>query len=89
MGLSREEYLESTDYELEALCKTWTEIQTAWTRRFANFMALFANANAAKGKQFESDDFMPVTRREPMPAEDVFAKFDAAFRHVPKVREGE
>ena len=44
-------------------------------------MALFANANSARGSQFKPEDFMPrkYEPKTPMNDDEVFAKFDAIF----------
>ena len=50
-------------------------------------MALFANANSAKGKQFKPEDFLArELNKEPMEADAVFAKFDALFPETEDVK---
>ena len=51
-------------------------------RRFANFMALYANANSAKGRSFKAEDFMPTPRAKPkenLGEKELFERFDAIF----------
>jgi len=58
-------------------------------QRFANFMALFANAHAAKGRSFKASDFMPVKpkQNEGLDEKELFAKFDAIFANMKTVTE--
>lgn len=59
-------------------------------RRFANFMALFANANSSKGRSFKAEDFLPRARTEPekesLTAEELFQRFDAVFANSKTVK---
>lgn len=57
-------------------------------RRFANFMALFANANSGKGKTFKPEDFMPVKQepKEALSADAIFGEFDAIFANSETIK---
>ncbi len=81
LGLTQNEYLDSTDYELEAMAKVYQRLEEKRDRRWASFMALFANANSGRGKTFGAEDFLPAKPKETqsMTEEEIFAAFDAIF----------
>ena len=64
------------------MADTFARMEERTDRRLANFMALFANANSAKGRSFKAEDFMPAARTKPkvvLSSKEIFERFDAIF----------
>lgn len=71
------------------MAETFARLEERTDRRFANFMALFANANSAKGRSFKAEDFMPVPRAKPkvvLSSKEIFERFDAIFAKSERVK---
>lgn len=59
IGLSDEEYFQSTSAQLTALAGQYSKNQNQETARFAALMSLFANIHRKKGqRQFKPSDFI-------------------------------